>query len=118
MFRLTKKKMMNDRRSGLDRRTLSRNAVKLGIEWEGSSGRRSGTVSDLSEAGCFVLSGGDISDGETVRLFMPLTDGMRVEFSGTVANHVFEIGFAVLFRNLTQAQKNMIYNLFAFPLPQ
>ncbi len=109
---------MSDRRSGRERRTLSRNAVTLAIEWEGTSGRRSGTVSDLSESGCFVLSGGDVIDSEIVRLFLPLADGMNVEFSGTVANHVFEIGFAVLFRNLTQAQKNIIYNLIAFPLPQ
>ncbi len=109
---------MNDRRSGRERRTLSRNAVKLEMAWEGMSGRRNGTVSDLSEAGCFVLSGGDVSDGETVRLFLPLADGMKIEFAGTVANHVFEVGFAVRFRNLTQAQKNIIFNLIAFPLPQ
>ena len=109
---------MSDRRSGRERRTLSRNAVTLEIEWEGTAGRRNGTVSDLSEAGCFVLSGGDVFDGETVRLFLPLAGGMNVEFTGTVANHVFEIGFAVLFRNLKQVQKNIIYNLIAFPLPQ
>lgn len=112
------KNMMSDRRSGRERRYISRNAVTLEIEWEGSWGRRNGTVSDLTEAGCFVLSGGDVSDGETVRLFLPLADGMKVEFLGTIANHVFEIGFAVLFRNLTQPQKNIIYNLIAFPLPQ
>lgn len=106
---------MPDRRSGLDRRVLSRNDVSIEIEWEGRSGRKDGTISDLSELGCFVLSGGDVTDGETIRLFLPLGDGMKIEFTGVVLNHIFEIGFAIGFQNLTRAHKDVLYNLVAFP---
>jgi hypothetical protein len=96
------------RKSGDDRRRTPRFAVNLDIEWENHDGRRSGTLSDISEEGCFVLSEVDVSDGELVKLFIPLTDGMKVEFMGQVANFVYEIGFAVNFLSLSDAQKEFL----------
>jgi hypothetical protein len=58
-----------------------------------------------------VLSSGDVTDGEPVRLYIPLADGMKVEFSGIVANHVFEIGFAVQFDPLNSAQLDLLRSL-------
>jgi len=52
-----------------------------------------------------------VHDGETVRLFIPLADGMKVEFSGTVANHVFEIGFGLKFDQLSAAQRDVLGQL-------
>lgn len=83
----------NDRRSGTERRGTNRYPVEMDVEWVGSAGRSPGTISDLSLDGCFVLSSGDVNDGENIKLYVPLTDGMKVEFSDRVANHVFEIGF-------------------------
>lgn len=100
-----------DRRSGSERRRIDRNPVSIDIEWEGSGGRRNGTVSDISHSGCFVLSGGEVTDGELVRLFLPLADGMKVEFNGEVANHVFEIGFAVRFASVSEAQRRIITDM-------
>lgn len=100
-----------DRRSGSERRRIDRNPVSIDIEWEGSGGRRNGTVSDISHAGCFVLSGGEVTDGELVRLFLPLSDGMKAEFNGEVANHVFDIGFAVRFASVSDAQGRIINDL-------
>ncbi len=108
--------MMNDRRSGLDRRKTSRNTVAIDITWEASSGRQTGTISDISDTGCFVLSGGDVIDGEPIRMFLPLGPGLRIEFHGTITNHVFEIGFAVRFDHLSGSQKDLIHNLIAFPV--
>lgn len=102
-----------DRRSGNERRYIARNPVSIEIEWESSSGRRKGTVSDISSAGCFVLSGGEVIDGEAIRLFLPLVDGIRVEFGGEIANHVFEIGFAVHFVSISEAQTTIISDLIA-----
>jgi hypothetical protein len=97
-----------DRRKSDDRRKSRRYPLSLDIEWENYHGRRPGTLSDISEDGCFVLSEVDVSDGEMVKVFIPLTDGMKVEFLGQVANYVYEIGFAVNFISLTDAQREFL----------
>lgn len=99
-----------DRRKSDDRRTAKRYPVNIDIEWENHYGRRPGTLSDISDQGCFVLSEVDVSDGELVKIFIPLSDGMKVEFLGQVANFVYEIGFAVLFLGLSDAQKEFLQN--------
>jgi len=105
--------MQNDRRSGHERREVERQIFSIDVEWEGPEGRRDGTLSDLSEAGCFVMSSGEIAVGETVRLFLPLGDGMKVEVLGEVRNFVFEIGFALKFLDPTEAQTSVIEGLMA-----
>jgi hypothetical protein len=101
---------LNRRKSDDDRRRQKRYAVNLDVEWENHFGRGSGTLSDISEDGCFVLSEVDVTDGELVKVFIPLTDGMKVEFVGQVANFVYEIGFAVHFLSLSDAQKEFLSN--------
>ena len=102
---------IRDRRSGAERRTSNRYSLELDVEWEGAAGRLPGTVSDVSIDGCFVLSSGDVNDGDTVKLFVPLADGMKVQFEGKVANHVYEIGFGVRFEQLTAAQRDVLINI-------
>lgn len=97
-----------DRRKSDERRRNKRFPLSLDIEWENHYGRRPGTLSDISEEGCFVLSEVDVSDGELVKIFIPLSDGMKVEFLGQVANFVYEIGFAVQFLSLSDAQKEFL----------
>lgn len=97
-----------DRRSGHERRATNRYPVEVEVEWEGSSGRQAGTISDVSLDGCFVLSSGDIQDGDAVKLFVPLADGMKVQFDGKVANHVYEIGFGIRFGSLSAAQRDLL----------
>lgn len=105
---------LNDRRSGEDRRAIERRNVAIDIEWEGPDGiRRPGSISDLSEAGCFVLSAGEVAEGDTVRLFLPLGEGMKAQLLGEVRNQVYEIGFALKFLAPTDAQKNVIIGLMA-----
>ena len=100
-----------DRRiTGEDRRSQKRYPISLDVEWENHNGRRTGTLSDISEGGCFVLTDVDVSDGELVKVFIPLSDGMKVEFMGQVANFVYEIGFAVNFLSLSEAQKEFLSN--------
>jgi len=100
-----------DRRSGEERRGTNRYAVEIDVEWEGAAGRTAGSISDVSLDGCFVLSSGDVVDGETVRLFIPLDDGMKAEFSGLVANHVLEIGFGFKFGQLSAAQRDLLVKI-------
>ena len=97
-----------DRRSGRDRRANERFEVNIEIEWEGLVGRKNGTISDLSTTGCFVLCSGEVEDGENVKIFFPLTDGRKIQFWGEVVNHVFEIGFAMRFIELSEAQKDFL----------
>ena len=100
--------MANDRRLGRDRRTIERFQVNIDIEWEGLVGNKSGTISDISPHGCFILCSGEVEDGETVKLFFPLTDGRKIQLWGEVSNHVFEIGFAIKFIELSEAQTEFL----------
>lgn len=102
---------MQDRRSGTERRSTNRYPIEIDVEWEGPAGRVPGSLSDISLDGCFVLGSGEVEDGERVRIFVPLDDGMRVEFSGVVANNVFEIGFGVKFDQLSAAQRELLIRM-------
>jgi len=99
---------ITDRRAGEDRRGVERLNVSIEVEWEGLIGRKPGTISDISPVGCFVLCSGEVEDGENVKIFFPLTDGRKIQFWGEVSNHVFEIGFAVKFIELSDAQKEFL----------
>lgn len=99
---------IRDRRSGDDRRTESRLKSNIEIEWEGLIGRKNGAISDLSVLGCFVLCSGEVANGENVRVFFPLTDGRKIQLWGEVVNHFYEIGFAIKFIELTDAQKEFL----------
>lgn len=100
--------MANDRRSGDDRRQDKRFSVKINVEWEGFVGRRRGTISDISVNGCYILCSGEVDDGESVKIFFPLSDGKKVQFWGEVVNHFFDIGFAVRFIELSEAQQDFL----------
>ena len=100
-----------DRRTGGDRRTAHRYPVKIEIEWEARGGRKKGTVNDISREGCFVLCSGEVEDGEGVLVFFPLSDGMKVQFTGEVINPIYDIGFGVRFTKLSAAQKAFLEKL-------
>ena len=97
-----------ERRSGGDRRNNERFSVNIEVEWEGLVGRKAGTISDISVQGCFVLCSGDVQDGENVKIFFPLTVGRTIQFWGEVANHALEIGIALRFIELSDAQKDFL----------
>jgi hypothetical protein len=97
-----------DRRDGSERRAVERFKVNIEVEWEGLVGRKPGAISDISAHGCFILCSGEVEDGENIKIFFPLTDGRKIQFWGEVANHVFEIGFAIKFIELSEAQKEFL----------
>ena len=97
-----------DRRAGKERRSVERFNVNIEVEWEGLIGRKAGTIGDISAIGCFVLCSGEVEDGENVKIFFPLNDGRTIQFWGEVSNHVFEIGFAVKFIEMSDAQKEFL----------
>jgi hypothetical protein len=95
---------------GGERRTNPRYSVNVVVEWETSLGRKKGTINDISDEGCFVLCSGEVEDGESVKIFFPLSDGMKVQFLGEIVNHIYEIGFGVQFTELGAAQKDFLSN--------
>ena len=97
--------------TAIDRRSAERHRITLEIHWQGRFGRARGTICDLNREGCFVLAGGEVSDGETVHVFIPIGDGMKAQFTGTVTNHEDDIGFALRFAELGQAQQEVLDNL-------
>ena len=99
---------MIDRRSGNDRRAKERFSVNIDVEWEGLNVREKGTISDMSEAGCFVLCSGEVEDGDYVKIWFPLTNGGKIQLWGEVINHVFEIGFGIRFIKLTEPQRDFL----------
>ncbi|MEP6944632.1 MAG: PilZ domain-containing protein [Acidobacteriota bacterium] len=103
--------MVQDRRTGQERRGTNRYPISVDVEWETTAGRNPGALSDVSFDGCFVLSSGEVTDSEPVRVLVPLADGMKVQFNGRVANHVFEIGFGVKFEPLSSAQRELLAQL-------
>ena len=102
---------VRDRRSGEERRSVNRYQVEVEVEWQTTGDRQPGSLSDVSLDGCFVLSAGDVVDGEPVRIFIPLADGMKVEFTGRITNHVVEIGFGARFNKISVAQRNLLASL-------
>lgn len=102
---------INERRSGTDRRTSNRYTVNIDVEWETTGIRVPGTLSDVSFDGCFVLGSGEVADGEPVKVFVPLADGMKVQFTGKVANSVYEIGFGIKFDPLSAPQRDLLVAL-------
>ena len=92
-----------DRRSGQERRAAQRFKIAVDVDWENFSGRRTGTLSDISRSGCFVLTSGEFVDNEIVKVFIPAGDGIKIEFIGHVSNHAFEIGFALRFKDVSKA---------------
>jgi PilZ domain len=97
-----------ERRKGKDRRAVERFSVSIDIEWEALNNRNTGTISDISISGCFVLCSGEVEDGDYVKIFFPLSTGKKFEFMGEVTNHVFEIGFGVCFINLSETQEEFL----------
>ena len=102
---------VQDRRSGQERRGTNRFPISIDVEWETTGTRQPGSISDVSFDGCFILSSGEVEDGDTARIFVPLGDGIKVQFGGKIANHVLDIGFGVKFDQLSAAQRDLLVKL-------
>jgi hypothetical protein len=79
-----------------ERRTAERVHLNLRARWEGLRTQGRGAVSDLSSTGCFVLSGGEVTIGELIRLEISFSDEQAMVW-GQVVYKVNEMGFALRF---------------------
>ena len=78
-----------------ERRAQERLEVYLNARWEGDLGRSTGTVSDISVDGCFVLTGGRVAPYELITLEIQLPNDEWIGAWGQVVNYTPEIGFGV-----------------------
>ncbi|MDQ4123728.1 MAG: PilZ domain-containing protein [Acidobacteriota bacterium] len=102
---------VRDRRAGRDRRTSPRFAVNIEILWESLGGEHGGTISDISTRGCFVLCSGEVEDGETAKITIPLMNGEKIQLWGEIVNHVYEMGFGLRFVELGDKERLFLERL-------
>lgn len=102
---------VRDRRTGRERRVAQRFAVNIEIRWESLGGEHTGTISDVSTTGCFVLCSGEVEDGETAKLRIALLSGETIELWGEIVNHVYEMGFGLRFIELGDKERLFLERL-------
>lgn len=82
---------------GMERRLTERYKVNISVRWEGSRARHEGTVTDISTAGCFVLTEDiGVERRELVKIEVLLPGGV-ITLWGSVIYKADEIGFGVRF---------------------
>ena len=79
-----------------ERRKAPRLQVDFPVRWEGVLTQQVGTVSSISESGCFILTGGQVQQKELIRLEIDFPSGAAC-FWSEVVDEAYEIGFAVRF---------------------
>lgn len=99
-----------------DTRHAPRIRVNLPARWEGVLEQRDATVTSLSMNGCFLLSGGEVKSKELLRLEIELTAGEPVYCWGEVVDQAYEIGFAVRFNALEDAERERLANFISVRL--
>jgi hypothetical protein len=82
---------------GMERRLAERIKVNIRARWEGARARRDGTVTDISTAGCFVLTEDmGVEKRELVKIELLLPGGV-ITLWGQVIYKADEIGFGIRF---------------------
>jgi hypothetical protein len=82
---------------GMERRLAERYKVNIRARWEGQRARREGVVTDISTAGCFILTEDlGVEKRELVKIELILPGGL-VTLWGHVIYKADEIGFGVRF---------------------
>jgi hypothetical protein len=82
---------------GMERRLSERVKVNIRARWEGPRARREGTVTDISTAGCFVLTEDiGVERRELIKIELLLPGGV-ITLWGYVIYKADEIGFGVRF---------------------
>lgn len=95
----------------VERRRAERFHVNLDIRWEGSSGQRKGTISDISTSGCFILTSPEVVASEPVKVGIQLPKGKIMTLPGEAVYSTEEIGFALRFTNLGEQEELFLQRL-------
>src|SRR3954447_25206979 len=95
-----------------ERRNAPRLQTNLKVRWETLQTGGRGTVCDLSTSGCFILTGGEVTPPELVRLNIALSSEMATLW-GTIVYAIGEMGFAVRFVFGSDADKDLVQRVIA-----
>ena len=92
-----------------ERRRADRVQISLEAIWEGDKGRYLAEINDISTLGCYLLSGGEVKDGELimVEIYFPIKNKV-LKVWGTVVNPLPEIGFGLNFTSISEEGKMLI----------
>jgi hypothetical protein len=91
-----------------ERRKFPRFKVNFPVRWEGVLTQQTGTVSSLSESGCFVLTGGQVQQKELIRVEIDFPDLGALCFWSEVVDEAYEIGFAVRFTSASDGDMELL----------
>jgi hypothetical protein len=91
-----------------DRRSAPRVRVKLAARWEGVLTHDTATITDLSRNGCFVLTGGKVTQKELIWVEIDLPNPPPIHFWAEVIEIADEIGFAVRFNTGAEVDKERL----------
>ncbi len=91
-----------------ERRRNPRVKVNLPARWEGVFTQQEASVTDLSNKGCFVLTGGKVEPKELIRLEIQLPEQDPIYFWAEVVDTAFEIGFAVRFTSMDEPDQTRL----------
>lgn len=100
-------------RQRIERRQDNRYFVRIPAVWENMVEEHTGTISDISASGCFVLCNGPVSTGESVRLRITNSKGKSMLFWSEVVNYVREVGFAVNFVETNREERLFLQEFMA-----
>ena len=95
-----------------ERRTAPRLRTNLNVRWETLHTGGRGTVCDLSNTGCFILTGGEVASPELVRMNIILPSEMATLW-GNVVYAISEMGFAVRFVFGSEADQELLQRVIA-----
>lgn len=93
---------------GYERRRAERVPANLPVQWEGAFAKAEGTIADISTGGCFILTGGEVQDGELISVEINLPQMLRMSLWGNVVYRAKEIGFAMRFKDLSITEQTLL----------
>ncbi len=91
-----------------ERRRAPRANVNLRARWEGEIGQQEANVTNLSQIGCFMLSGGKVQPKELIRVEIMFPDDAPIYLWAEVVEKAEEIGFAMKFTSVDEADQTRL----------
>ena len=102
----------------IERRSVKRAQVNLIAKWEGVISQKSGTVTDISSSGCFVLTEDNVQLNELIRLEIQLLVEKRINIWGEIVYRAPEIGFGVRFTGCSEQEQIVIERLVEYAISE
>ena len=91
-----------------ERRRAERVQVSIDARWEGVAAQCAGTIVDLSVSGCFILTSDLVAEDELIRLEISTPTGGSIYLWGEVVYKLAEMGFALRFTGMADAEREML----------